>query len=259
MARPLALLTNDDGIHSPFLMAMVRGFQEHFDVAVVAPSSEQSWVSRGMTRRGKVPVESSDRFDCDAWAIGGTPSDCVNIGIGHLLPRPPDLVASGINIGYNATETLVFSSGTVAGAMEGAVWRIPAVAASKWLPRPVFEVFRNGEPAAEEVLQSVACDGRRTAAFAQKLVGDQPTDMLVHNLNFPFNSDMHTEMCSVRPAPMKLGSLFEKHPDGQFGFTYAKGEILDNREDTDYAVLMSGKIAYSLLNFSAIGSAPELL
>ena len=259
MARPLALLTNDAGIHSPFLEAMVRGFQEYFDVAVVAPGSEQSWVSRGMTRRGKVPVEPSDRFGCAAWSVGGTPSDCVNIGIGHLLPRPPDLVASGINIGYNATETLVFSSGTVGGAMEGAVWRIPAVAASKWLPRPVFEAFRSGEPTAEEVLQSVACDGRRTAAFAYERVGAQSADLLVHNLNFPYDSDMQTEIRSVRPAPLQLGSLFEKQPDGQFEFTYAKGKILDESEDTDYAVLMSGRISYSLLNFSAVGSAPDLL
>jgi 5'-nucleotidase len=235
----------------------VEGFLEHFEVAVVAPRDEQSWVSRGMTRRGKVSIEPSSLFNCCAYAIGGTPSDCVNIGLGHLVERTPDIVASGINIGYNATETLVFSSGTVAGALEAAVWRLPALAASKWLPREDFEAFRRGESGSKELLESVACDGKRVARKALDLLGTHSEELLVHNLNFPYNSSMETDCVAVRPARLSLGSLFERKPEGHFEFTYAKGKILDGDEDTDYSVLMSGKITHSLLNFSAVGSAPN--
>lgn len=258
MSRPLALVTNDDGIHSPFLLALVQGLAERFDVIVAAPSNEQSWVSRSMTRHGKVAVEPHEfsELDCPAWSFTGTPSDCVNIALGHLVPRTPDIVVSGINIGYNATETLIFSSGTVAGALEAAVWRLPALAVSKWLPREVWEIYRLGKPGAEEVLQSVRCDGKRAAAQAETLVGQQSRDMIVHNLNFPFDSNMDTEMVGVRPAPLALGSLFEKKPEGHYEFTYAQGEVLGDSQDTDYPALMAGKITHSILNFSAVGSAP---
>lgn len=259
MARPLALVTNDDGIHSPFLLALIQGLAERFEVKVAAPSNEQSWVSRSMTRHGKVSVEphTFEEVDCEAWSVTGTPSDCVNIALGHLLPREPDVVVSGINIGYNATETLVFSSGTVAGAFEAAVWRIPALAVSKWLPREVWEIFRLGKPGAEEVLQSVRCDGARAAQHAETLLGKTSPDLIVHNLNFPFNSTMDTELVGVRPAPLRLGSLFEKKPEGHYEFTYAQGEVLDESEELDYPALMAGKITYSVLNFSAVGSAPK--
>jgi 5'-nucleotidase len=172
------------------------------------------------------------------------------------MEERPDLVVSGINIGYNATETLIFSSGTVAAALEAAVWRIPALAVSKWLPKEIWEAVRLGRPEGQKVEASVAHDGRRAAAFATDLVGTQSRDMLVHNLNFPIESNDETPIVTTRPAPLFLGSLFEKKPEGHYEFTYAKGEVLDDGDDTDIATLFSGKISYSLLNFSAVSQAP---
>lgn len=257
MTRPFALITNDDGIQSSFLHALIEGMRVNFDVAVAAPDSEKSWVSRGMTRHGKVRVEAREDFPFPAWAISGTPSDCVNIALGHLLDRTPDVVVSGINIGYNATETLVFSSGTVAGAMEASVWRLPALAASKWLPREVFEQVRAGVPGAAEVRASVRADGRRVSEFALGLVGKPCSDLVVHNLNFPMNSDADTPLVEARPAPLTLGSLFEKKPEGHYEFTYAQGQILDDSPDTDMALLTAGNVTYSRLNFSAVGRAEK--
>ncbi len=255
MPKPTALITNDDGIDSFFLHALIRGMQEYFDVTVAAPAGEQSWVSRRMTRHGKVAIEAVDGFDCPAWKLHGTPSDCVNIALGHLMEEKPDVVVSGINIGYNATDTLIFSSGTVAGALEAAVWRIPALAVSKWLPKEIWEAARLGKPEAEQVHASVDADGRRAGTFATTLVGKTSDDMLVHNLNFPIESNMDTPIVETRPAPLFLGSLFERKPEGHFEFTYAKGEVLDQSDNTDIATIFAGKISYSLLNFSAVGRA----
>jgi len=254
MTRPLALLTNDDGIRSPFLEVLIPPLQKYFEVAVAAPDSEKSWVGRGMTRHGKVMVAPFAGFPCPAWSIGGTPSDCVNIAIGHLLERQPDVVVSGINIGSNVSEPLIFNSGTVAGALEAAVWRIPALAVSKQLPRNSWEYFSRGGSGGDhgEILQSLYCDGVRSAIFAKDLLAKQSGEMIVHNLNFPSHSDSETRMVEARPAPLILGSLFEKRPEGYYEFTFAQGKTLDDSPDTDISVLKSGCIAHSVLNFSAV-------
>ena len=128
--KPHALITNDDGIQSAFLHRLVDALLPHFRVSVAAPAFEQSWSGRSMTRHGEIEVIRSPSYfpaQVEAWAISGTPTDCVNIALGNLLPEKPDIVLSGINIGYNTTETLILSSGTVAGAIEGVLWNLPAM------------------------------------------------------------------------------------------------------------------------------------
>ena len=126
--KPLALVTNDDGIDSAFLHRLVEALAKDFEVAVAAPAFEQSWIGRAISRRTEVEViPSPSHFPSgvQAWAVSGTPTDCVNIALGNLLDRQPDIVVSGINIGFNTTETLILCSGTIAGAMEGAQWGLP--------------------------------------------------------------------------------------------------------------------------------------
>ena len=125
------LVTNDDGIQSPFLYSLAKTVAASHDTIVVAPSDEQSWIGRAMTRRGRIDLaEVHDQFSCPAYSLTGTPSDCVNIALGYLCPEPPDLVLSGINIGHNAGLSFVASSGTIGAALEGALHDIPAIAAS---------------------------------------------------------------------------------------------------------------------------------
>ena len=126
-----ALVTNDDGIESAFLHQLVDALNEKFQITVAAPAFEQSWIGRAISRRKEIEaIHSPSIFpkDVHAWAIDGTPTDCVNIALGNLVEQPVDIVLSGINIGYNVSETLILSSGTIAGAIEGASWGLPAVA-----------------------------------------------------------------------------------------------------------------------------------
>ena len=139
--KPHALVTNDDGIESVFLHRLVDALLPDFDVSVAAPAFEQSWIGRAVSRHGEVEVIRSPSIfpaGVDAWAISGTPTDCVNIALGNLISKQPDIVLSGINIGYNTTETLILSSGTIAGAIEGALWGLPAIAFSKCVPNHLF-------------------------------------------------------------------------------------------------------------------------
>ncbi len=121
------LLTNDDGVRAPGLRALVAAARRHFaEVHVVAPDREQSGASHAMTLRNPIRVQKVD----ERWyAVEGTPTDCVNLGVFHLLGAAPDLVLSGVNAGYNLGDDVTYS-GTVAGAMEGRILGAPALAVS---------------------------------------------------------------------------------------------------------------------------------
>ena len=79
------LITNDDGIESKFLHAIASALESRFRISVAAPKLEQSWIGRAVSRRGEVTVDRFSGLPWDAWSIGGTPTDCVNIALGNLL------------------------------------------------------------------------------------------------------------------------------------------------------------------------------
>jgi 5'-nucleotidase len=120
------LVTNDDGIHAPGISALASALQAIGTVTVVAPDREQSAVSHALTLHHPLRIVqlADNRF-----AIDGTPTDCVNLGIHTLLPAKPDLVVSGINRGSNLAEDVTYS-GTVSAAMEATLMGVPAIAVS---------------------------------------------------------------------------------------------------------------------------------
>jgi 5'-nucleotidase len=123
------LVTNDDGIHAPGLATLetvARTMSD--DVWVVAPETDQSGAAHSLTLNDPLRVrEVSERH----YAVRGTPTDCVIMAVRHIVDGPePDLVLSGINRGHNLADDVTYS-GTVAGAMEGTVLGIPAIALSQ--------------------------------------------------------------------------------------------------------------------------------
>jgi len=123
---PRILITNDDGVHSPGLAALVDAMRPLGDITVVAPATEMSAVSHALTITKPLRLE---RVRDGVWAVDGTPTDCVTLGYVKVLDSPPDLVVSGINLGYNLSVDVTYS-GTVAGAMEGAIFGVPSIAFS---------------------------------------------------------------------------------------------------------------------------------
>jgi len=115
------LLTNDDGVLAPGLWALHGVLQRLGRVTVVAPRTEQSGVGHGITYLTSVAAEWVRTDEgAEACAVRGTPADCVKLALREILPRSPDLVVSGMNLGLNVGCN-VFYSGTVAAAMEGAM------------------------------------------------------------------------------------------------------------------------------------------
>jgi 5'-nucleotidase len=122
----LLLLTNDDGVHAVGLAALARALDELGDVHVVAPEREQSACGHALTLHRPLRV---DRLGERRFAVNGTPSDCVNLGVLGFLPERPALVVAGINHGTNLGDDVTYS-GTVSAAMEGTLLGVPSIAVS---------------------------------------------------------------------------------------------------------------------------------
>jgi 5'-nucleotidase len=123
---PRILVTNDDGVHSEGIRALADALRPFGEVTVVAPIQEASAIGHALTLRRPLRIET---IGPGIYAIDGTPTDCVNIAIAHVLKGKPDLIVSGINKGWNLGDDVTYS-GTVSGALEGALLSIPSIAVS---------------------------------------------------------------------------------------------------------------------------------
>jgi 5'-nucleotidase len=125
------LVTNDDGIWAPGIAALAGALRGQGEVVVFAPDRERSAIGHAITMHNPLRVEEV-AFPVEgvtAYMVNGTPSDCVKLGAEAILPRLPDLVVSGINLGPNLGTDVIYS-GTVSGALEGVILGIPAIAVS---------------------------------------------------------------------------------------------------------------------------------
>src|SRR5690349_12380666 len=124
---PRILVTNDDGVRSEGIHALADALRPLGDVIVVAPHIEASAIGHALTLRRPLRLED---VGPNVFEVDGTPTDCVNIAFTQTYrAAAPDLVVSGINKGYNLGDDVTYS-GTVAGAMEGALLGVPSIAVS---------------------------------------------------------------------------------------------------------------------------------
>lgn len=125
--RPLIMVVNDDGYNAPGIASLTKAMAEIGDVVVVAPKGPQSGMGHAITlndtlRVEKVSVEGASK----AYALSGTPVDCVKFGTKKVLDKKPDIIVSGINHGSNASVNVIYS-GTMSAAVEGALEGIPSI------------------------------------------------------------------------------------------------------------------------------------
>ncbi len=126
MVRRSILLANDDGVDAAGLVALRQALEPLAEIWVVAPDRERSAISHAISLHAPLRVrQHAER----CFAVDGTPADCVYLALHHLLPRRPDLMVSGINHGPNLGNDVLYS-GTVAGAMEAAMYGTSAFAIS---------------------------------------------------------------------------------------------------------------------------------
>jgi 5'-nucleotidase len=148
------LVTNDDGILAPGIEALHAALADLGEVEVVAPETSQSAVGHAisvLTPMAVRRVHVNNAFY--GFAVDGRPADCVKLAMLELLPWRPDFVVSGINAGVN-TGINVLYSGTVAGAAEGAFFRVPSMAVSLELSQELN--FRGASVIARRVFDAYA-------------------------------------------------------------------------------------------------------
>jgi 5'-nucleotidase len=150
------LITNDDGIYSPGIMALAKSAQRFGEVKVVAPDVEQSSMGHAVTHSRPISVKKSPiAFEgMEAWRVNGTPGDCVALGT-HLY-NPTDLILSGINLGYNLGNSM-WHSGTLAAAKQGVLLGIKSIAFSTTVTKDGPD-FRALSSHVEEALKSLIED-----------------------------------------------------------------------------------------------------
>ena len=157
---PRILVTNDDGVRSDGIEALAGALGALGDVYVVAPTSEASAIGHALTLRRPLRLHRiSDRWH----AVDGTPTDCINIAISQVLNGLPDLVVSGINKGWNLGDDVTYS-GTVAGALEGALLGIASVAVSQQRARGEFD-FTQAATTAAQLAETVLVSGLPPRTF----------------------------------------------------------------------------------------------
>jgi 5'-nucleotidase len=125
------LVANDDGYLAPGLLALVNALRPLGKVTVIGPEQNHSGASNSLTLSRPLTVNRVSGGERDGFIyINGTPTDCVHIALTGLLDTKPDIVVSGINQGENMGEDVLYS-GTVAAAIEGVMFGIPAIAFSQ--------------------------------------------------------------------------------------------------------------------------------
>ena len=202
------LLTNDDGIHAAGLKLLELIASElSDDVTVVAPENDQSGVAHSLSLSDPLRLrEIGPRH----FALKGTPTDCVIMGVRKIMAdHPPDLVLSGVNRGQNVAEDVTYS-GTIAGAMEGALLGVPSIALSQAYAGAV------GRPQIEwEATETHAAPVIRTILEA----GIAPGGLV--NVNFPACPASEVEGIELTSQGRRNTELMrvEERRDGR-GFPY---------------------------------------
>lgn len=238
--RPLILLTNDDGIDANGLAALAAALDGLGDLAVVAPTREQSAVGHAITVRDPVRAHSWP-FEVpsgDAWAraVTGTPADCVKLACQKLLPRRPDLVVSGINHGPNTAVNVIYS-GTVSAATEASILGIPAVAVSlcSWDPEADFEAA-----------------GRFARQIAERVLAEGIAPGTLLNVNVPLGDfDAIRGIEITRQARARWEEEFHERRDPfDRPYYWLGGEFIDLDEgrDTDLSAIKSGYVSVTPLH-----------
>ena len=224
------LLTNDDGIYAPGLKALWQELGKTAQVVVVAPESEQSAVGHAITLSHPLRVKQVNLDGLTGWAVNGTPADCVKIALAELLPAPPDLVVSGINLGANVGINVLYS-GTVSAATEAAILGCRAVAVS-------LNTYREGDfvPAA-----------RITSELIGRLKHWSWPPKVCLNINLPCLPPESIK--GVRITRQDTGTLverFDRRVDPRERVYYWLAGInasQDPEAGTDYHALMEGYIS----------------
>ena len=233
---PEILLTNDDGIQSPGILALEEAVSAVGRVTVVAPDRERSASSASLTLH--LPLRYEE-VGPRRYSVEGTPTDCVIIALHQILSSPPDLLISGINRGANLGHDVAYS-GTVAAASEGANEEIPSFAVSL----AAHEEFHFEEAA------------QFTAALAEKIIHDRLPTGLILNVNVPNQKIRGVRITRQGQRNVRNISVENLDPKGRHYFWLEQELEMETQRgsiDSDYVAVNSGFVSITPLKLDRTG------
>jgi len=218
----LILVTNDDGIHASGIAALAEALGELGDVWIIAPEREQSACGHALTLHRPIrAIPMGER----RFAVNGTPSDCVNLGVLGFMPERPALVASGINHGGNLGDDVTYS-GTVSAAMEATLLGVPAIAVS---------LLDGGE------LKDAAAAAKLLAM--RVLVSGVPPKTLI-NVNVPPQTPRGIRLTRLGHRVYSGKIVEQRDPRGRSHYWIGGGEpAWEELEGTDMGAIHDGYVA----------------
>lgn len=230
------LLTNDDGVKGEGLWALADAFSRRkiFEIVIAAPLREQSGMAHALTVGRKMEYKKIERENFSAWAIDGTPTDCVKMYLESMNEgKKIDAVISGINDGANLATDVLYS-GTVGAALEGYLHDIPVLAVSR-------------DKKSEIPFNAVAED---TVEYFLSLIEHEK--LFFHNLNFPKKYYKNFAKFKLTRLGKRdyINAFIHTQEDGK-NFCEIKGEIFDsdNGEGTDIFAVEQGFVSVTPLHF----------
>ena len=231
------LLTNDDGITAPGMLALYQAARELGDVQVVAPAGVCSAKSHSITLFEHIDVTQHASEHFTGYAVKGMPADCVKLGCNGLLDGPVDLVISGINAGANIGVNVLYS-GTVAAAREAVIQGIPAIALSLHI----------GDR--DRIRWDVATDHAATVLKQVIAHGLDPSHLL--NINLPIFDDddtvTGTRVCSLSESAMADRYAQSPGDNGATRYCVDYGmQFRQHHEDSDVHLLFDRHITITPL------------
>jgi len=225
------LIANDDGVHAPGIVALHDALASVAECVVVAPIKDMSGVSSSLTLdRPLHPHVLPSGFI----ALDGTPTDCVHLGLNGLLEQAPDMVVSGINLGANLGDDVLYS-GTVAAAIEGRFCSRPAFAFSLLSHQP---------------------DNLATAAHVARVLVEQherldlpPRTVLSVNVpNLPLDHIRGIRLTRLGHRARAKAPVKAVNPRGKEGYWIsAPGDVEDGGPGTDFHAVMQGYVSITPL------------
>jgi len=225
------LVTNDDGYRSAGIHALAEALSPIGEVTIVAPITEASAIGHALTLRHPLRLESvGDR----AFAVDGTPTDCVNVAITQVFQGGlPDLVVSGINKGWNLGDDITYS-GTVAGALEGALLGIPSIAVSLRATRAEYDFTHAA---------------RAAATFADAILRSPLPPRTFLNINVPKGSPKGYR-ATVQAKRNHVTSVAERHdPKGRPYYWIEEGQNeWEPHDRSDYQAVRDGYVSVTPLH-----------
>jgi 5'-nucleotidase len=243
------LLTNDDGYSSIGFYPLLEKLSKKFKVSAIAPNAQKSWVGKSITAHAKFELGSAKAGKFIINTIEGTPADCVQIGLYHLLKNPPKLVISGINIGENIGHGRILSSGTIGAAMEAAIDGVRSIASSLCIPHDVQKHINFFDKKNYYIFEDAA---KITFKLAEMLINaklDKQIDVI--SINIPYGATIDSPIEITRPFKEPYGQLFFKQ-ENLLVHANPTIDIKNLKIGTDLKAISEGKISVTPINLDLV-------